>query len=307
MVPPAWPAPVVPGAADVPGAPVPARARRAVVVVVAAGGDHGTDERHREADDRPAADEVAAADPPLAYGSTRSRWTGPTLRRTRSSASNPLGSSPDSAGRRRPGAPAAGRTIAWPPVRALGSQPVRGSSVSAIARIEISHHRLPLDPPFPASWDPRPRRRSRRRSCASSTTPAASASGRATRCTGSPTTSAGSSARTRWTSSVTVPCSPTSTSTPVGPWPLDVALWDLAGQILDRPVWYLVGGQGQRRAHLRLVGCPAAGRRRWPTSPDGAVDAGFPALKVRFGRPRPRRRPGRRAGRPRCRRRRRSR
>ena len=63
--------------------------------------------------------------------------------------------------------------------------------VSAIARIEITHHRLPLDPPFPASWDPQPRtrvpgddraRRRRRR--------ARRASARATRCTGSPTTSA---------------------------------------------------------------------------------------------------------------------
>ena len=29
--------------------------------------------------------------------------------------------------------------------------------MSAIARIEITHHQLPLDPPFPASWDPAPR------------------------------------------------------------------------------------------------------------------------------------------------------
>ena len=30
--------------------------------------------------------------------------------------------------------------------------------MSTIARIEISHHRLPLDPPFPAAWDPQPRK-----------------------------------------------------------------------------------------------------------------------------------------------------
>ena len=29
--------------------------------------------------------------------------------------------------------------------------------MSRIVAIDISHHRLPLDPPFPASWDPRPR------------------------------------------------------------------------------------------------------------------------------------------------------
>ncbi len=30
--------------------------------------------------------------------------------------------------------------------------------MSKITAIEISHHRLPLDPPFKASWDGRPRR-----------------------------------------------------------------------------------------------------------------------------------------------------
>ena len=30
--------------------------------------------------------------------------------------------------------------------------------MSTISRIEITHHRLLLDPPFPAAWDPQPRR-----------------------------------------------------------------------------------------------------------------------------------------------------
>ncbi len=30
--------------------------------------------------------------------------------------------------------------------------------MSKIVSIEITHHRLPLDPPFKASWDGRPRR-----------------------------------------------------------------------------------------------------------------------------------------------------
>ena len=34
---------------------------------------------------------------------------------------------------------------------------LRGAVVSVITRIEITHHQLPLDPPFPASWDPQPR------------------------------------------------------------------------------------------------------------------------------------------------------
>ena len=32
------------------------------------------------------------------------------------------------------------------------------------------------------------------------------------------------------------------------PWPLDVALWDLAGQIHDRPVWSLMGGRDRASA-----------------------------------------------------------
>ncbi|MFZ4851180.1 MAG: mandelate racemase/muconate lactonizing enzyme family protein, partial [Caldilinea sp.] len=28
-----------------------------------------------------------------------------------------------------------------------------------IVDIQITHHQLPLDPPFPASWDTQPRRR----------------------------------------------------------------------------------------------------------------------------------------------------
>ena len=29
--------------------------------------------------------------------------------------------------------------------------------MSRIARIDVTHHRLPLDPPFVAAWDSRPR------------------------------------------------------------------------------------------------------------------------------------------------------
>ena len=69
------------------------------------------------------------------------------------------------------------------------------------------------------------------------------------------------------------------------PWPLDVALWDLAGKIADRPVWSLVGGlatairayasSGLHRPSPAMVELA----QRWSAM-------GFPALKVRFGRPR---------------------
>jgi L-alanine-DL-glutamate epimerase-like enolase superfamily enzyme len=155
--------------------------------------------------------------------------------------------------------------------------------LSAIARIEISHHRLPLDPPFPAAWDPQPR---------------------------------------AWFPATVVRVHDDAGRVGIGsgdamygfadhahhflgadpldldrhaavlanvdfhagrPWPLDVALWDLAGQIEQRPVWSLLGGhEGRIRAyassgvHRPKAGMLAVARR--------AVDRGFPALKVRFGR-----------------------
>jgi L-alanine-DL-glutamate epimerase-like enolase superfamily enzyme len=64
-------------------------------------------------------------------------------------------------------------------------------------------------------------------------------------------------------------------------WPLEIALWDLMGQISRRPLWQMLGG-GRRTVPLyastgeRL---PAAERA------ESAVrlrDQGFPALKIRF-------------------------
>ena len=68
------------------------------------------------------------------------------------------------------------------------------------------------------------------------------------------------------------------------PWPLDVALWDLAGQLRGAPVWHLVGGRSSRvRAYV------SSGTHR-PMPEMVAMarsvgDAGFRAMKLRFGRP----------------------
>jgi L-alanine-DL-glutamate epimerase-like enolase superfamily enzyme len=69
------------------------------------------------------------------------------------------------------------------------------------------------------------------------------------------------------------------------PWPLDIALWDLAGKIRGEPCWKMMGGRGNRiRAYA------SGGVHRRPA--DAALMAqqvvarGFPALKIRFGRPR---------------------
>ena len=66
-------------------------------------------------------------------------------------------------------------------------------------------------------------------------------------------------------------------------WPLDLALWDLAGKITGQPCWKLLGGLSNRvRAYassgtLRDSGAMADAAERY-------LERGFPALKLRFHR-----------------------
>jgi L-alanine-DL-glutamate epimerase-like enolase superfamily enzyme len=153
--------------------------------------------------------------------------------------------------------------------------------VSAITRIEISHHRLPLDPPFVAAWDPRPRTHF-------PATVVRVYDDRGHVGVGSGDAMYGFADYESWF----IGEDPLDLDrhgavlANVGfhagrPWPLDVALWDLAGQITDRPTWHMVGGHdrrvrayassGVRRAAAEMV---AVARR--------ARERGFPALKLRL-------------------------
>ena len=112
IVPPAWPAPVGAGCGRRARRAAVRRAgaepRRTVVVVATAGGDHGADERHREADDRPSPDEVPPADlAPGVLPRSRSRCTGPTSRRARSKRFQSMGFPPPLGRSGDCGAPAA--------------------------------------------------------------------------------------------------------------------------------------------------------------------------------------------------------
>ena len=66
-------------------------------------------------------------------------------------------------------------------------------------------------------------------------------------------------------------------------WPLDLALWDLIGKIVNEPCWRLLGGLSDRvRAYassgtLRDPGAMAEAAERY-------LSHGFPALKIRFQR-----------------------
>lgn len=152
-----------------------------------------------------------------------------------------------------------------------------------IRAIRISHHRLPLDPPFPAAWDSRPR----------TFFPAMIVrveddSGQVGIGGGDP-----------------MPGIEAYLDLFIGhdpldlqrhfevmcnidfhadrPWPLDIALWDLAGKLLDQPCWQMAGGHGTRiRAYA------SSGVHRTPDEMAALAirvrDAGMPALKIRFGR-----------------------
>jgi L-alanine-DL-glutamate epimerase-like enolase superfamily enzyme len=69
------------------------------------------------------------------------------------------------------------------------------------------------------------------------------------------------------------------------PWPVDVALWDLAGKIRGEPVWKMLGAR-----HAGVRAYASSGVLRPPAEMADiarrAVARGFPALKLRFGRPR---------------------
>jgi L-alanine-DL-glutamate epimerase-like enolase superfamily enzyme len=158
--------------------------------------------------------------------------------------------------------------------------------MARIDRIVITHHQLTLDPPFPASWDSRPRTR-----FPATLVRVYDEDGRMG--VGSGDAMLGFSDYAHLF---------------VGhealelerhhailmnidfhagrPWPMDAALWDLAGKTLGQPVWQMLGGKSPR-----LHAYQSSGVHRSPGEMVGVAErciaAGIPALKVRFGRPQP--------------------
>ena len=156
--------------------------------------------------------------------------------------------------------------------------------MATITRIEITHHQLPLDPPFPASWDTRPRTQFPAtivRVCADQG-----------RCgVGSGDAMYGFADYERYF----IGQDPLDVDRHAAvisniefhagrQWPLDLALWDLKGKIQGEPVWKMLGGFDNKiRAyassgvHRSITDMVDVAKR--------ARSLGFPALKVRFGRP----------------------
>ena len=157
------------------------------------------------------------------------------------------------------------------------------ASPHKIASIAISHHRLKLTPAFNASWDSRPR------------THFDATIVRVTTDTG--LTGVGSGDRMlgfEGHEELFVGRDPLALERHHRVlvnidfhygrcWPLDLALWDLAGKILGAPCWKLLGGRSQRvRAYA------SSGTLRDPKAQADAAERylaqGFAALKLRFHR-----------------------
>lgn len=152
-----------------------------------------------------------------------------------------------------------------------------------VTSVTISHHRLPLDPPFDASWDPKPR---------------ASFDATIVRVESD-------AGLVGWGSGDLMLGFAGHEPLFVGEdplaierhhrvlanlafhygrcWPLDLALWDLAGKITGQPCWKLLGGSANRvRAYassgvLREPAALAETARRFAAE-------GFAAMKIRFRR-----------------------
>jgi L-alanine-DL-glutamate epimerase-like enolase superfamily enzyme len=156
--------------------------------------------------------------------------------------------------------------------------------VSIIERIEMSRHRLPLDPHFAAAWDHRPRQ-------AFEVTVIRVYDDEGRMGFGVGDAMAGVVDHLH----LFVGHDPTDLDRHGAvlsniafhdgrPWPLDTALWDLTGKIRSEPIWQMVGGGTNR---IRLYASWGVHRSPAEAAEQGraTVAAGFEALKLRFGRP----------------------
>jgi L-alanine-DL-glutamate epimerase-like enolase superfamily enzyme len=154
-----------------------------------------------------------------------------------------------------------------------------------ITRIEISHHRLPLDPPFPASWDPQPRR-------AFGATIVRVFDDEGCMGLGSGDAMLGFQEYAH----LFIGQDPRHLERHAAVldninfhagrcWPLEVALWDLVGQLEGKPLWQMLGGTSAKVAAYASFGVHRSPAETAETALR-AVAQGFKAIKLRFGRAR---------------------
>jgi L-alanine-DL-glutamate epimerase-like enolase superfamily enzyme len=158
------------------------------------------------------------------------------------------------------------------------------SSSPRIERIEVTLHQLDLQPPFPAAWDTRPRRK-----FPATVVRVYDDQGRMGVGAGDPPYGLsdyqhlfiGHDALDLERHGAVLD----NISFHAGrAWPLDTALWDLAGKILEKPLWTLMGGRSNR---VRAYASGGVLRTAAETAvlAEHLVERGLPAFKIRLGRP----------------------
>jgi D-galactarolactone cycloisomerase len=154
-----------------------------------------------------------------------------------------------------------------------------------IDAIDIRHYRLPLDPPFRASWDPQPRR--------SHTVTIVRVTAGGFEGVGSGDAMLGFPGHER----LFIGQDPFAIERHVHlldnlqfmygrMWPLEVALWDLMGKISGQPLWRMLGG----RSNTVPLYASCGERKPAQARADSArllKAEGYPALKIRFHAPEP--------------------
>ena len=152
-----------------------------------------------------------------------------------------------------------------------------------IASITITHHSLPLDPPFHSSWDTKPR-------TAHPATIVRVATDEGLVGIGSGDSMLGFAGHEQ----LFIGQDPLAIERHFRVlenlnflygrcWPLDLALWDLAGKIAGQPVWKLLGGLSDRvRAYVSSGTLRSA--EETADMAERVIARGFEALKIRFHR-----------------------
>ena len=146
--------------------------------------------------------------------------------------------------------------------------------------IEIRRYRRPLDPPFHASWDPEPRRDH-------ATTVVRVCAGEFEG-VGAGDAMLGFAGHEH----LFLGHSPLAIARHVAVldnlqfhygrmWPLEIALWDLMGQIAGQPLWHLLGGRDGRVPLYASTG-QRLSREERVAAVLGLQDEGFAAVKLRF-------------------------
>jgi len=155
---------------------------------------------------------------------------------------------------------------------------------SCIERIEVSRHRLPLDPPFVAAWDSRPRDAFEVAIVRVTTADGAVGIG----------VGGGLEGIERFYD-LFMGHDPLDLDRHAAvlanldfhagrPWALDIALWDLVGKIRKQPVWRMLGGRSGTVACYASTGA-LRGRKAVTEKAQAFAEKGFKAVKLRLHHP----------------------